>query len=282
MNSAQFLNESDVAEFISWLVPRLDQEGSLPHIYEDRKCKKTWKCTCLHSAFEQYAWRFSCKTLACKGETFSESRAVLEKLRQRLLCGLSGREPSLVAESCIGILQWGGVRRHNVEWVKAKSDQLMPILGEDAALLQDAEPTLDSLTELHRFNAGFSKIYSLLLDDFLIIYDGRVGAALGALVRDWCRSTARQKVPELLGFPWSAPKEDKGMRKPKQRNPSVGELIFPRIGSEAHHALWAVRASWLLKSLVASEPNRFSIEPAPLRALEAALFMVGYHLWPAS
>ena len=34
-------------------------------------------------------------------------------------------------------------------------------------------------------NSGFTKIYSLYIDDF-IIYDSRVGAALGFLVRCYC------------------------------------------------------------------------------------------------
>ena len=48
-------------------------------------------------------------------------------------------------------------------------------------------------------NAGFIKIYSLLCD-YCLIYDGRVGAALGLLTRQFCETTGRTAIPNYVGL----------------------------------------------------------------------------------
>lgn len=48
-----------------------------------------------------------------------------------------------------------------------------------------------------KMNSGFSKIYSLLVDDF-IMYDSRVAAALCLLVRRFCEAKGLNEVPGSL------------------------------------------------------------------------------------
>ena len=50
-------------------------------------------------------------------------------------------------------------------------------------------------------NSGFTKIYSLIVQDF-IIYDSRVGAALGLLIKCFCEDKQKEKIPEELRFAW--------------------------------------------------------------------------------
>ncbi|MHB2080818.1 hypothetical protein [Pseudomonas asiatica] len=57
-----------------------------------------------------------------------------------------------------------------------------------------------------RFNAGMTKVYALICEDFLI-YDSRVAAALGWLVVKYCEAHGIAKVPDALCFPWAAAKE---------------------------------------------------------------------------
>ena len=64
-----------------------------------------------------------------------------------------------------------------------------------------------------------TKIYSLLVDDF-IIYDTRVAAALGWAIVKYCREQKLEELPEYLRFPWGAAKEAPKTLRPKQRNPS--------------------------------------------------------------
>jgi hypothetical protein len=120
-----------------------------------------------------------------------------------------------------------------------------------------------------------TKIYSLLVDDF-IIYDSRVGAALGLLVVRYCQAQNLSTIPPLLRFPW-APANETNTVAPKNRNPSIGNLCIGQIRRAEEHVRWNLRASWLLRELV-GKSQQFSEQGNSLRALEAALFMIGYDL----
>jgi hypothetical protein len=134
-----------------------------------------------------------------------------------------------------------------------------------------------------RSNAGFTKIYSLLFDDF-IIYDSRVAAALGMLVVRYCQDSKRRDVPEDLCFAVMS-----GQSK-ALRNPSTLEFRFnkcPSTGSAqwCEHIWSNVRANWILSTAVretafakAVHDDSQTFPVTPLRALEAALFMIGYDL----
>jgi hypothetical protein len=278
MNKIDFLSNAHVAGFRMWLAQRLDKSGSFVHSYDNRQKSVLWECDCLYSAFENYQWPFSCGSLGFQGRTFDESRIVLDILQRRLRIAFEQQHLFNTATACIGILEWGGVIAKNRSWIEGNRDRLFQILENDMCLLTDPSPTLEKFKSLFRFNAGFVKIYSLLLDGF-IIYDGRVGAALGRLVRDYCLDANLMRVPELLRFPWSPPKEAKNMSSPKNRNPSSDGYKFPKLNNQKdYHALWTIYASWLLKDTLSNYLSRFSMCPSPLRALEAALFMIGYDL----
>ena len=75
------------------------------------------------------------------------------------------------------------------------------------------------------------------------------------------------------------PKEDSKMKHPKNRNPSRSGFKFPKLNLQKDfHALWMIYASWLLKAALTEQQSKFSELACPLRALEAALFMIGYDL----
>lgn len=86
-------------------------------------------------------------------------------------------------------------------------------------------------------------------------------------------------LPLPLRFPWRAAWEAKTAR-PKNRNPSAGTLRIGPVRGNADHARWNLRASGLLGQ-ARSRSRRFSARDDGLRALEAALFMVGHDLGPA-
>src|SRR5947209_5643062 len=85
----------------------------------------------------------------------------------------------------------------------------------DAFRRDPADPTSEC-----RMNAGFVKTYSVLLD-YCVIYDGRVGAALGLLVRQFCEETNRGVVASTLTFAFGAPKEHPNAPSPKLCNPGL-------------------------------------------------------------
>lgn len=156
------------------------------------------------------------------------------------------------------------------------------MLSEGMALFSDEASDARHFIRLNRFNAGITKVYSMVLENF-IIYDSRVAAALGWLVAQFCRAGARELLDELR-FPWMPAKEAPGHKTPKNRNPSSHPREFPRMNnSPSRHAVWNLRASWVLQAELeeAGVSTRFNEVPpdaAPLRRLEAALFMIGYDL----
>ena len=123
------------------------------------------------------------------------------------------------------------------------------MLAETASLLEPAEADLNRLSGVRLMNAGLSKIYSLLLDDFPI-YDSRVACALASLVCLWCEESERTEVPKLLRLRLPP------SRGTKSRNPSRGSHVFPRIWTPRQYAESNVMAAWLLGAL--AEKPRFS------------------------
>lgn len=130
----------------------------------------------------------------------------------------------------------------------------------------------DNINSSIIMNSGFAKIYSLLLNDF-IIYDGRVGAALGLLVRNYCEEKGIARIPNELLFRWK-----RGRGTGNRRNPSSKRYVFPELNSSKTHIENNIRANWLLKLISENTNSRFRrIEDNNrMRAIESALFMIGY------
>jgi hypothetical protein len=128
-------------------------------------------------------------------------------------------------------------------------------------------------------NAGFVKIYSVLLD-WCVIYDGRVGAALGLLVRRYCEEHDLPQVPPVLRFAYGAPREGPTALHPKRRNPGIGSPYrFPKLAQNPRmHTEQTMRANWLLRAALKLRPDVFRPGEAGFHELAAGLFMVGYDL----
>ena len=127
-------------------------------------------------------------------------------------------------------------------------------------------------------NAGFTKIYALLVEDF-IIYDGRVGAALGLLVRRFCEDKRLESVPAELKFAWGQGKATATGGGANRRNPSSEKYIFPMFtGNLKRHLESNLMANWLLDEMVRRTGSKFNQleENRQLWALQSALFMIGY------
>jgi hypothetical protein len=119
-------------------------------------------------------------------------------------------------------------------------------------------------------NSGFSKIYSLYIDDF-IIYDSRVAAALCYLIKLFCDEKGKS-IPNDLMF--EIPES-----KPSKSDPDRRIVCgFNFITDEKNYLLWNIKASNLLKEVLKTTKSKFNKIPQKerLRALEAALFMIGY------
>ena len=256
---------------------RFDDSSGWTHAWVDRKSGNRWRCNGLRDAFVQYRWNL---------ESWAVNKTTLDAFRRELREAVQTEEVRSVVTVCENVLRWGGVPAHNVAYLH----QRRPVLVRELQHLQDLlsrhrtpskrdlcrEP--DNPATECRMNAGFVKIYSLLCD-YCVIYDGRVGAALGLLARQFCEATDRTTVPSALAFAFGTPKEAPNTKNAKVRDPSRGTLRFPRLRPDARfHTVQVMRANWFIRCALARNPHAFSAGEAGFHELAAGLFMVGYDL----
>lgn len=274
MKKAAYLQNADVQAFIQWIAPLLDQPGAFRHQYTQLKPKLHWQCDSLYNAYENYEWKKQrmAATTAHLGALSAELRESVQRNDSATCLAVSQR-----------ILKWGGVTASNsdnliarhqagqlISFFRRATQTLASHLADDEAIPADVE-----------MNSGFTKLYALLLPDF-VIYDSRVGAALGLLVRRFCEEQQLRQVPELLAFAYANARPAKGHAAgPNPRDPRTAAYSFPALRNDpVFHTRHNLRANWLLTGILDTTTSRFNAlqEPERLRALEAALFMIGYQV----
>lgn len=283
MKRSTYLADFHVAGFVQWMATELDS-SLFQHAYVDRRSGNEWNCTSLFDAFEKYQWNHpgNQRLAFSPGSTFSSNAKALTALKADFVT--AGTDDSKVLEAAWGVMAWGGVTARNNEWLILNKAGLGQSLRTVQAAINAGDPDVPALRgDQLRFNSGMTKVYSLLCDDF-VIYDSRVAASLGWLIVKYCNAKNLDSVPSSLCFPWAAAKEAQSAVSPKRRDPGTGPYKFKRLRSGSHHALWNMRASWTLAAVLA-HPSATgcgfhgSVGPQDsLRALEAALFMIGYDL----
>lgn len=198
--------------------------------------------------------------------------AVLNNLQDALRTAFMGQNTLRLAGAIAGILHWGGVYTTtrgggNKPWLARNYTRLRDLLNQ-VVIDHASGSDVSTVSEL-RFNAGMTKVYALLLDDF-IIYDSRVAASLTWLALHWWKDVKNSnsiQLPAALRFGTLPPRGNaRG-----HRNAAPG--IFHEIKRAQDHYMWNVRANWLLSDALslAGKESQF----ATLREVEAALFQMG-------
>lgn len=289
--------------------------ASWPRQYYDRDRRHIWQCVSLVDAAQNYQygisqdiWREAIGDGTMPTSSLQSNTQLLAALGRRLRVARTTGDEASAHAACVLILKWGGVynrgrkgkqNRDRLEGIAQRDGGLLGYLNAvDAGLVENTDDFQTVCTRARDSlycNAGFTKIYSLMRDDF-VIYDSRVAAALGLLVAGYCQSNNYDTVPNELKFMWmaaSASKNAAGIHIANQlRDPSINNLRFASRppGENGHTAFFRhnIRANWLLTAAVAAKtmqawPTFASTHNITvLRALEAALFMVGYDLNPPS
>ena len=276
MKRAAYLDDPDVRDFRNWAAPLVAGTRPFRHRWHSRKWD-SWSCETLFDAFRKYEWRFKVDVPGrgeCRGRSYADT--VWFSTRSR---GSSGTAPigeiRPVSLKRLSRSSTGGGRASSRMRAGSAPSEIRPCpwLTANARLLDPDAADLCSLSGIWPMNSGFSKIYSLLVDGFPI-YDSRVACALASLVRLFCEETGREEVPPPLAF-GILPSQAK-----VNRNPSCGCLVFSRIRWSKRglrgYAQSNVMAAWLLAALSAQPP--FSDEREPQRALQSAMFMIGYEV----
>ena len=264
MRREGYLGRECVQGFIEWLRLLVRDERPFKHQYRMLKPACDWSCCSLYDAHERYCWGSS---------DFWATQAKLDHLCCQIRAAERDNDNDAFVEAACRILKWGGVAPHNCKKLCELGERALPTFRAAACLLRPTRADTSQLGGVQFMNSGWTKVYSLILDAFPM-YDGRVGAAMGYLVRLYCTEKHMGGVPEPLEFRWL---DGKGNH---NRNPSKGCLQFRRL-SYTDPRTWAkcnVRAAWILSEVCGE--GRFGDLPDNRRprALEAALFMIGYEL----
>jgi hypothetical protein len=289
MKQQDYLRDPHVAAFLAWMGHELQADARRPHGYS-RPGSPPLEFAKLGAAFDQYDWDFSFLRIdgrRCSGRSFAENAAVLGELQGRLRQAVAAEDDAAACDAAVEVVRWGGVAPRNEEWLRANGAGLAKLLARVRTALESDEHLFERgkaklrLGADLRFNAGMTKVYSLLLDHF-VIYDSRVAGALAWFVAAWARRQGLPSIPASLKFPCMPAKEAPGAARRKLRTPWIGADGFPDLRNRPYlHAEWNRYASWIIRALLEAHPcTVFGTGSEGSRRMEAALFMWGYDLTP--
>lgn len=233
----------------------------------DAKRKTHWWCQSLSEAASHYSWT---------GNAFSGLAVTLQT-------AMSAGNQTDAANACRNIFLWGGVAKKPKDrsrlWVdhNEKATTLISEIQRAVGLLKPG--SINPLTPFCKtgllMNSAMTKVYAAV-DPSIIIYDGRVGAALGLMTRLFLAKKGVSCVPTDLAFLWGPNQTDKTI--PNSRNPSHGPYKFkslydPSIGDFDRAGIARIAGEIL------GETRRilnFGGAVITMHELEKAFFMVGY------
>src|ERR1700688_587368 len=145
-----------------------------------RKVDGKWSAVGLADAVSKYDWR---------GKSFSESKAESDQFAADLRFAIQRSSNTDVCAILRAIMHWGGVddkhrQKRTFEWIERNADEISAKLSNAVNLIKDEWASLDSFDGVNLImNSTMTKILSLAdPEQKLVIYDGRVGGALGFFV----------------------------------------------------------------------------------------------------
>jgi hypothetical protein len=289
MKRAAFLAQSDVAGFIDWLLVRLPELQFSLRILPSSKVPGGLHADCkgIERVLDHYKWKSSWIDSRQQGrqvisQGWEETRDSLRCLRDWIRTAIASGDEDAVLAACLGILRWGGVsgavpflnKLHSRKGLGSYLQGMVPLLA------LDGEQSLDDLdtTSVRRFDAGLTKIHSLLDVSGSPIYDSRVGAAIAMLYALY-RQQSPVGMKAFLAFP-SGGARGQQLRNPKYFGFSSAPQFFTAAVQSQDWAGWQLRLGWILRSVL-ERCDWFAEEgdlAARCHAFEACLFMIGYDL----
>lgn len=230
-----------------------------------------WWCRSLAEAAHHYSWPDSLPpdSFAC----------IAGRLRQ----ALSTSDEDAARQACLDIFTWGGVAQKPTDksrvWLEFQYAQrtLCQSIKEAVHLLQPGTALSLAPFDGKRLlmNAAMTKVYAAADPDNIIIYDGRVGAALGLLARYWLEMTGIGSVPNDLAFRWGAGRSEV-KRDPSCRGYQFSSLYLPSTKTAHQDEVWGAlvrKSGEILKQMIALRGDITSIGD-----VEKALFMIGFNI----
>jgi hypothetical protein len=270
--------DQNVINFVDHLKGLIKDEG-FEHKYPLKNDNdKEWSCSSLADAKNSYSW---------EKHNFQETKIHLKGISDRLKKSFLDGDEKEALRSCVDILDWGGIPSGTHGIVKLYLDnnlinsieKSLREMSNNDVCLDGFKPRTDGVQPF-RMNSSFTKIYSLLSSSPFIIYDSRVSAALQLIAKKfWINIGEGKKLPDVLSFIALEGRAKKANRNATDKDKNI---VFDtaQYKKEYNHAKWNVRANWIIEralegvDVFAGETDKLD----KMRAVEAALFMIGYHV----
>ena len=273
MKRDEYLQDEHVSGFTKWAGQLVTGELGLTHRWKSRGTD--FACTSLYDALEQYRWPDDANGLDYR---VTERRLREFRLNFEDMGAIASRaKQAKFVNDAEAIFRWGGTTRCGRlnDWRSMPPDRLQALVEDARAKLNPRTADTDDLAGFRYMGAGFSKVYSVLIDGFPT-YDSRLACALNCLVGIYCRREKVCRKPDSLKLRMPPSGEQKRVRyhrcdRPRMNNDDGGAYTRDNL-----------KAAWLLGEMV-REPGEFEqVGFEPVDALQHALFMVGYAKLPDS
>ena len=199
IEESKSLNHSYNVVDVRWeKYPNVNNKGSVVHINS------------LQNALDQYFWPtivededYDEDKVSFGTASFEDNAKVLLNLKKLLRNALDTNDKDAVFVQSIKILNWGQVYRGAVGWLIERYEvgTLVSDIKSAIEILDgDKSDRLSAFQKQElRIDSGLTKVYSLGSNNS-IIYDDRVGAALGLLARGYLSKVGWNSVPPELNF----------------------------------------------------------------------------------
>lgn len=284
MNRQLFLAQPDVVAFVAWLCTNLP---TLPlHLRFSAsnyvKGGINQHVVGIENAQTLYRWATSWTDpqtgQPVRSDDWTSTRMSLSLLRDRLLTALAKCSESDSYKACVAVLEWGGVSGA-VTFLNGlqQKNGLVKYLDDCRHLFAlDGGQSLVELNDdnICRFDAGLTKIHSLIDTSGSPIYDSRVGAAIAMLYALYRQAA---EAPAVLNFPSGAARGQQ-IRDPGELGYQPAPQFFTRRVSDQRWAQSQVELGWIIREVLTHTSLFTGTLEERCHAFESALFMLGYDL----
>ncbi len=247
-----------------------------PYLTENLRPKTHYCFVSIQDAYEQFMMEPKNVELETRADQFREP------IREALLA----RDDEKLNE-LINALYEERLQKRNNEWLLGIDLTVSDLIGYGYEQFKSESPEYHLFGIKHgpRMTSNLSRIYSLLIDDFLT-YESRVVATLCYFVREFCLEKGIKLPAELQFYRLQGWGKDK---KVNERNASWGDNIFPSLDAvkkqpkrESEFAKSNSLASWVCSRAIEIALQRPEAQwlagDRPLRKLQSAFFMMGARL----
>jgi len=222
-----------------------------------------WSASGLGDAQSKYNWN---------GRSVFENKAELDKFAGELQSSIRRNSNKDVCDISRGVMRWGGVdnkhrQKRTFAWIELNSDEIVKKLTESVSSIKEESTSLNAFDGSNLImNSTMTKIVSLAdPEQRIVIYDGRVGSALGFFVARFAEEQDLEQhdiVDQLLFAVDPQPK----------RNPSTRRIRFPRLFGKDRDRCHATMVRWATR-VIGQVAKDCDVDP---RKIEAGLFMWDY------